>query len=88
MGLVIQWLELAWKTFYRKELEEGGASDPVTEQTMTTIFRKAKLIAYIGGVVNLALFLVVLPSVMLSFGILSLDQFSGWVMFCQVWVCQ
>lgn len=75
-----------WKRVYKEELAEIKVGKSITADHMSKIFRKSKYIAYIGGAIGLSIFLVVLPGVMLSFGILTFNQFSNWILFFQVWV--
>ena len=66
-----------FRLVYREELEEiGAASAIVTSKTMDIIFKKAKRVAVIGGGVSLVFFLVVLPIIVLSIGVLNLGQFT------------
>ena len=51
------------------------------------VFRKAKLVAYIGGSVSIVLFIVIIPGVMISLRVLSEVQFHGWVTALQVCGC-
>lgn len=75
-----------WRRTYEDELAAINAGSKITTKEMSTIFRKSRLIAYIGGAVGLFMFLVVLPGCMLSFEILTFEQFSNWILFCQIWV--
>lgn len=49
------------------------------------MFRKAKLIAYIGGVISILLFICVIPGAMALLHVMSEAQFRGWVMALQIW---
>lgn len=75
-----------WRQLYKDELTKIKHDTKITGNTMATIFRPAKLVAYIGGSVSVILFLVVFPGIMLSFEVLTYDQFSSWLTACQVWV--
>ena len=48
---------------------------------MSKILKSARYIALIGGFVCTVLFVVVVPAVALSFGVLSFDDFAGWLLF-------
>ncbi|KAJ8306847.1 hypothetical protein KUTeg_014931 [Tegillarca granosa] len=75
-----------WRRTYEEELAAINAGTKITTKEMSTIFRKSRLIAYIGGAFGLFMFLVVLPGCMISFEILTFNQFSNWIIFCQIWV--
>ncbi|KAJ8311971.1 hypothetical protein KUTeg_009344 [Tegillarca granosa] len=75
----------SWKRLYKEELSFVPTGTRITSQHMAHIFRSARLVAYIGGGFSLLLFIVILPSIMLSFEVLSYDQFTGFLKFTQVW---
>ena len=75
-----------FRLIYKEELESINAGPVITAQTMDRIFRKAKLVAIIGAGVSLVLFLIIIPAVALSFGVLTYDQYSTWITVFQVWV--
>ncbi|XP_025086241.1 uncharacterized protein LOC112559321 [Pomacea canaliculata] len=54
-------------------------------QDLDKVFRKAKLIAYIGGVISILLFICVIPGAMALLHVMSEAQFRGWVMALQIW---
>ena len=74
-----------WRHHYKKELSNVSLSTLITSSHMEQVFKRAKTIAVTGGVVNLIFFLAVLPGVVLSFEVLTFDQFHGWITTCQVW---
>ena len=75
-----------FRLVYKEELESIKAGPIVTAKTMDRIFRKAKLVAIIGACASLVLFLIIVPAVALSFGVLTFDEYSTWVTFFQSWV--
>ncbi|XP_021367074.1 uncharacterized protein LOC110459236 [Mizuhopecten yessoensis] len=74
-----------WRNLYKEELSKIAHDTKITGSNMATIFRPAKLIAYVGGGISVLFFLVVFPAVMLSYDVLTFSQFSGWLTACQVW---
>ena len=74
-----------WRLNYKQELSNVPLSTTITSEHMGKIFKKAKTIAVVGGIGSMVLFLAVLPGVMLSFEVLTFDQFHGWITTCQVW---
>ena len=77
-----------WRRTYQEELEEIQVTEDTIINTthMAKIFRKARLLAVIGGSISLVIFGVVIPSSVLSMEILSLEQFNSWFTACQIWV--
>ncbi|XP_033743421.1 urea-proton symporter DUR3-like [Pecten maximus] len=74
-----------WRNLYKEELSKIPHDTKITGKNMAAIFRPAKWVAYIGGGISVLFFLVVFPAVMLSFEVLTYEQFSGWLTACQVW---
>jgi hypothetical protein len=77
-----------WLNTYSEELTPVLAASGRTRVELSdleTIFASTKRISYIGSAVGLCLFLVLIPGVMSSFETLTLGQFTGWLLFCQVW---
>ena len=74
-----------YRAIYRKELEAVDAGPIITAETMARIFRGAQKVAYIGGSLSIILFIVVIPAVALSYGVLTQDQFDVWLSVCQIW---
>ena len=70
-----------WKRLYSTEMTQFLPNARVDVCIMSKIFKSARYIALIGGFVCIALFVVVVPAVALSFGILSFDDFAGWLQF-------
>lgn len=64
------------RAIYQKELEAVNAGPASTSNFMSRIFRWAQILAFIGGAVCIALFLIVIPAVALSFEILTSNEFS------------
>ena len=74
-----------YRAIYREELEAVDAGPIITAETMARIFRGAQKVAYIGGSLSIILFIVVIPAVALSYGVLTQDQFDVWLSVCQIW---
>nr|WGU51208.1 DUR3-like urea transporter subtype A3 [Theodoxus fluviatilis] len=56
-----------------------------TFKQLDATFRKAKVVAYIGGVCSALLFVVVIPVVMVALQVLSSPQFRTWMLTMQIW---
>ena len=74
-----------YRLVYEEELKEIDAGRIITSYTMDRIFRKAKIVAVVGGTLSLILFLIVIPSVVLSIEVLTLEQFRIWIRTFQYW---
>lgn len=74
-----------FRALYQKELESINAGPVITSDMMSKIFRRAQIVAYIGGAVCIALFLIVIPAIALSFEILTQDEFSAWLSTFQIY---
>ena len=68
---------------YSKELREYGADAVITTETMEKIFKRPKLFAIIGSVISVLVFIVIIPSIILSIGVFSLGQYKAWVLTFQ-----
>nr|KAG5711633.1 hypothetical protein BaRGS_016815 [Batillaria attramentaria] len=73
-----------WVDTYEFPKVKGSAVMPSYEE-LDTMFRSAKLLAYIGGAVSIVLFIIVIPGVMASLHVMSDTQFQVWVTSLQVW---
>nr|ARQ84970.1 DUR3-like urea-proton symporter [Tridacna squamosa] len=74
-----------FRLVYEEELKEVDAGPIITSDTMDRIFRKAKIVAVVGGTLSLILFLIVIPSIVLSIEVLTLEQFQIWIRTFQYW---
>ncbi|KAL8577004.1 hypothetical protein ACOMHN_064106 [Nucella lapillus] len=74
-----------WVSFYRDEFPHLHGQDRPTYQQLATVFRKAKLIAIVGSIAGIILFVLLIPGIMISFDILNAEQFTAWVMTMHVW---
>ena len=70
-----------WKQLYAEELAKYPESTRVDVHLMSKVFKPARYVAFLGGFVCIALFIVVLPAVVLSFDVLSYDEFTKWLQF-------
>ncbi|CAC5420315.1 DUR3 [Mytilus coruscus] len=77
-----------WRCIYGEELANINVSEDIKVNTthMTKIFRSARILAVVGGLISFVIFGVVIPANVLSLEILTLDQFSSWTFACQIWV--
>ncbi|XP_076443027.1 uncharacterized protein LOC143281665 [Babylonia areolata] len=74
-----------WVGFYREEFSDLHGQQRPSYQQLTTVFRKAKVIAIVGSVLGLLLFVVFIPGVMASLRVLDEHEFTSWVMTMHVW---
>ncbi|KAH3843782.1 uncharacterized protein LOC127878035 [Dreissena polymorpha] len=74
-----------FRLVYEEELAKLDVNTIITARIMDKVFRKARLVAVLGGVLSLVLFVVILPAVALSFDVLSLGQFSSWLKTYQIY---
>lgn len=73
-----------WSQLYAEDipgLEKG--EKPSTEQ-LDKVFRKARIVAYIGGGITVILFVGIVPGVMLSLHVLSMTEFQVWTHSLQI----
>ena len=74
-----------YRAVYAEELDAINAGPVVTSETMARIFRRTKRWSYVAGGLSLALFLIVIPAVALSYEVLNFEQFDTWLSVCQIW---
>ncbi|KAL4230109.1 hypothetical protein ACF0H5_010494 [Mactra antiquata] len=74
-----------YRLVYEEELKAVDAGKIITSKIMDKIFRKARIYAAVGGTISLLIFLVVIPSIALSFEVLNFDQFSIWLKTFQIY---
>lgn len=75
-----------WQHLYEEELSQFPPGTKPTAAIMAKIFRSARHVAVFGGLGFVTVFLVIVPAVVLSFGVLTRDQFSAYLTFSYV-VC-
>jgi hypothetical protein len=73
-----------WQRLYKEEFKQFPPGTKPTAAIMAKIFRSARFVAIFGGLGFVSLFLVVIPAVVMSFDVLTRDQFSSYVTFCYV----
>lgn len=87
-----EWLKLRdidnplhpWSQLYVEDipgLEKG--EKPSTEE-LDRVFRKARILAYVGGAITVVLFVGVVPGVMLSLNVLNKREFEVWTHVLQI----
>ncbi|KAL4230108.1 hypothetical protein ACF0H5_010493 [Mactra antiquata] len=76
-----------YRLVYEEELKAVDAGKIITSKIMNKIFRKARIYAAVGGTISLLIFLVVIPSIALSFEVLNFEQFSTWLKTFQIYCC-
>ncbi|VDI41963.1 Hypothetical predicted protein [Mytilus galloprovincialis] len=77
-----------WRNVYKEELANIDVSEDTKVNTthMTKIFRSARILAIVGGLISFVIFGVVIPANVLSLEVLTYHQFSSWSFACQIWV--
>lgn len=73
-----------WQRLYKEEFKQFPPGTKPTAAIMAKIFRSARFVAIFGGFGFVFLFLVVIPAVVMSFDVLTRDQFSSYITFCYV----
>ena len=71
-----------WKKLYAEELAKFPPTARIDVHLMSKVFKHARYIAYIGGVTCIILFIIAFPAIVLSFEVLTYDQFKSWLQFC------
>ena len=74
-----------FRLIYEVELSVEKVDTIITVKTMETIFQRAKIYAVVGCLGNIVVFLVILPAVALSYGVLNFDTFSTWFRVFQIY---
>lgn len=73
-----------WELNYREELQGLQYEGKPTFEQMALTFRKAKILAYIGGAACIVVFAIIIPGIMAMFEKMDLAQFSFWIWSTQV----
>lgn len=73
-----------WELNYREDLKGLEYEGKPTFEQMAATFRRAKLLAYIGGAACIVAFAVVIPGIMAMFPKMDLVQFSFWIWGTQI----
>lgn len=73
-----------WELNYREDLIGLEYEGKPTFEQMAATFRKAKMLAYIGGAVCIVVFAVIIPGIMAVFEKMDLAQFSFWIWGTQI----
>jgi len=74
-----------FRLIYEVELSVGKIDTIITVKTMDTIFKRANIYAVVGCICSIVLFLVILPAVALSYGVLDFETFSTWFRVFQIY---
>ncbi|WAQ99313.1 DUR3-like protein [Mya arenaria] len=74
-----------FRLIYEEEFAKAEVGYIITAKTMDKVFRKAKLYAGVLGILSLVIFVVVIPAIALSSGVLSFDEFTAWIKGCQIY---
>lgn len=73
-----------WSQLYIEDIPGLKLGEKPSVETLDNVFRKARIAAYIGGAVTFGLMVIIVPSVMLSLQVLSLNQFKAWTHILQI----
>ncbi|WAQ99316.1 DUR3-like protein, partial [Mya arenaria] len=74
-----------FRLIYEEEFAKAEVGDIITATAMDKVFRKAKLYAGVLGIISLVIFVVILPAIALSSGVLSFDEFKAWIKGYQIY---
>lgn len=74
-----------FRLIYEEELKTVGTDCVINAEIMDRLFRKDKLVALVCASASLVLFVIVVPSVALSYEVLSYKEYSTWLTLFQVW---
>lgn len=74
-----------WAELFREDFPGLGPKEQPSKQQFDKLFKKAKIVAVVGGTFIIILFIVIIPSVMSSLHVLSFDQFLVWTKSLHVW---
>ena len=75
----------SWVPNYREELKGVQYDGKPTFTQMSQAFRKARLVAYVGGASCIAVFVLIIPGTMAIFPVMNLQQFSFWIWGTQIY---
>jgi hypothetical protein len=74
-----------WTEFFREDIPNILQHEKPSKSQLSSVFKPAKIVAYVCGGTFLTIFVVIIPSVMTSLEILSFDDFHVWTMSLHVW---
>ncbi|RUS73380.1 hypothetical protein EGW08_018858 [Elysia chlorotica] len=74
-----------WSDMYRDEFPQLPRNQRPTYQQLNACFRRAKLVAVVGSILCLLLFIIIIPGAMAALHVMSSDEFQAFIMFLQVW---
>jgi len=72
-----------WAELYRDDFKNLKEGEQPSVEELDKMFQKARIAAYVGGFGTLVLFVGIIPSVMMSQHVLSLQQFKVWMYVLQ-----
>ncbi|KAK3592701.1 hypothetical protein CHS0354_037837 [Potamilus streckersoni] len=67
-----------WSEQYAEDFPELKRGERPSPQHLEQMFRVAKIVAFVGGLFTLILYVGVIPGVMVSLNVLSLHEFKTW----------
>ncbi|XP_060551994.1 uncharacterized protein LOC132713418 [Ruditapes philippinarum] len=73
-----------WSQLYTEDIPGLEKGDNPTEEQLDFVFKKARILAYVGGAVTVVLFVGIVPGVMLSLHVLTVSQFEIWTLILQI----
>ena len=73
-----------WCNLYKEDFPDLKPGEQPSLEQLDTMFKKARLVAYIGGVGTLVLLVGVVPGVMISLHVLNISQFKIWINILQI----
>lgn len=73
-----------WSQLYVEDIPGLAPGEKPSQEKLDGVFRKARIAAYIGGAVTFALVVIIVPSVMLSLNVLTMNEFKVWTHVLQI----
>ncbi|KAL4230282.1 hypothetical protein ACF0H5_010667 [Mactra antiquata] len=73
-----------WSQLYVDDIPGLPKDETPSVEELDKMFRTARIVAYVGGILTVALFVGIVPGVMLSLHVLSEQQFQIWTMILQI----
>ena len=73
-----------WCNLYKEDFPDLKPGEQPSVEQLDIMFKKARLVAYIGGIGTIILLVGIVPGVMISLHVLEISQFKVWITILQV----
>jgi len=73
-----------WSQLYAEDIPGLSPGEKPSQEKLDIVFRRARIAAYIGGAITFLLVVIIVPSVMLSLHVLTLNEFKAWTHILQI----